>query len=301
MQAQKTRHLTPAESAVRILEEWGEGRSARDAIPKPLLYDERVITSFMRNAALFRELDKHLGEIAAGEKCISALAVGTGVSRPLMHAETGVSSLSRPMSWDHLELASSLEKYKRASSGGVSGVDWSLTVVEKNPFIARMVETQKVVLAMPSGYYGGGIEDSKGYIRGFLPGAKRSVMDTDAWDDETTGRVLRVRGLSDLGVRSLEGLVELVHVPRYYRDRIQVANKPIEDFGVKPESYDVVVCSMGGNYIDKEPEVIGRLLRGLKPNGILATDRDVPLERIGGEAGRFERSMWWNSHVYKRR
>ncbi|MBD3387547.1 MAG: hypothetical protein GF416_00845 [Candidatus Altiarchaeales archaeon] len=260
-----------------VLKRWQDGREARFGWVKSDSVE--LQTHFARRWTLFRELDKQLEQMPAVDE-IHALGVGLGLSRAVQYSyspfyEQIPAHLRRPMSWEALELASCLERLRQKRTGE-QDIGWDVRVVEPNPRVARIFETQQVVTTLPRAFQ----EEDKGllgsYTRDFIPGARRVKIDSRTeytnTDRYEMGTVQPKYG-ADPGSIDYDSIY-IVHVPEYYRDRITVEVGSIQDQSIEPGSYDVVSFLMGSNeYVQRREDTRDRIIGGLKPGGILLTDQ----------------------------
>jgi SAM-dependent methyltransferase len=268
------------------------GRDARKAL---WIKEKTFQTRFMRYWRLFNQLEEHLPGIVPSDKPVSGLIVGAGLSAPLMGAErmdmlgammsmySAGPHTSRPMSWEHLELASVFERFKR--NQGTGKFDWSITLVEADPSIAAVVANQRVVTVIPYMNWktdSGAIE----YARKFMPGAGRKPIEFEDYGVDQLSMIKTHFRIPDGVAEDAMAVAGIVHIPRYYRRRINVESGRIEGFPVEQGSYDIILANMASpEYIDNQHVVFGKLITGLKPGGLLITDQDITKEKLKTDAG----------------
>ena len=158
------------------------------------------------------------------------------------------------MSYEALELATFFESCKRALSAEIPGLDWHIDIIEKDPYIVKVLENQRFLAIV---YDNDISDDERRYIDGFLPGAHRHRLTLDEHESAV-----------------------FLMVPKYYRDRIRISAEDIEIAKIKPDSYGVSLCLMGNKYLKGEKAVVDKLLLGLKDKGLILTDCDVDEKKL---------------------
>jgi hypothetical protein len=261
-----------------VLKEWQDGKLAREKMgePSPVPF----YTSFMRHWRLFAELDKHLDYLTANRDGVLGLTVGLGLAKPAHGLRSPPPHLSRPMSWEPLELASSFERLK-IRMGESSGFDWRVDAVEKDPDAVKVFNAQKTVTVIPYAEKYSERDAVRAYAGGFLPGAKRHGIDAGDYDKATAETLTkRQPGRERM---TIEGRVEVVQVPKYYRERIHVIEGAMEEAEIQSGRYDVALCLMGAQRYIWEPEgALTRMIAGLREGGLLFTDQTAKPEGEGG-------------------
>lgn len=270
MEKQKAVPAQDAEKILKTFEEWAEGKKARECVPP---VGVRSTTHFMRSYRVFNELFRYFSERSDDISSVSGMVVGAGLSSHFFLADepSGRPYLDRPMSFEYLELASCFERLNRLKNAKRGDFDWRLTVVEKDPRIADWVRRQRVVTLLPR--YGFEIPPAdavRGYIEGFLPGARRRFIPKEEMSREM-GSIIEVMGMKG---------VTVAHVPSHYRERMDVIACDIQNYNSELGSQDVALCIMSGNYIKNKKSVVEKLLCSLRPGGVLVTDILPPSTNI---------------------
>lgn len=217
----------------------------------------KTYTRFRRYGELFKYLDEEIMPSLKGRET-QALVIGGGASQPevMEYAGDDFTSKDRAYSFEHLELASLFMKH---------GLDWRITLIEKDPRVREVIKRQKTVLVTDIQP-----DTTPADLQEFLPGAHRKRLTAGA------DRIKKSLAEKDIHREALEA--QAVQIPDDIRKRTQVIGDDILTADLPENRYDLVLYLSVNQWLLGQPP-LPQICRSIRKGGYLVANEIEGMEK----------------------